>query len=344
MSCINQNFFRAITIVNTVTGVAVTLFAISVLIILFILKKYHLHNQRLKMYLNVFVIIQGVLSAVNVHNFFDEESTQNTYCIVYGLFHNYAIYIQHFMIWWITIDLFRLAVFRIYDVSNKFEVLQIVTTLFFPITFLWIPLVPQINQLLVKYGPDGPICDMQIFDYSNCERILPGGLILRLIPLLLFLITFVSLYILTIYKLRNQCNQYEGIYDPSHRKEAEDSIKRMRIVMLFPIVYILFFIPEVIRNFVLYFSEKQTNTAVLSAIYIIVANFRGIFVSVAFVFDRETCGRLKASNMRGAFKRNSLLNSYANSNLYVNYSDSLQHQRTQIKENEVDNQQIINEN
>ena len=324
---------------NIATGAAVTLCAISVLIVLFLLKKYHCHNQRLIMYLNVFVIIQGVLSVVNVHNFFDEKSTQNTFCHVYGLFHNYAIYIQHFMIWWITIDLFLLAVFRIY-VSNKFEVLQIVTTLFLPFTFLWVPLVPQ-NQ--VKYGPDGPICDMQIFDYSNCEKILSGGLIIRLIPLLLFLITFVSLYIITIIKLRNQCNQYEGIYNPSHRKEAEDSIKRMRIVMLFPIVYILFFIPEVIRNFVVYVSEKQTYT-VLSAIYIIVANFRGIFVSVAFVFDPETCNRLKASKMRCVFKRNSLLNSYANSNLYVNYSDSLRHQRTQIKENEVDNQQIINEN
>ena len=325
---------------NIATGAAVTLCAISVLIVLFLLKKYHFHNQRLIMYLNVFVIIQGILSAVNVHNFFDEESTQNTFCNVYGLLHNYAIYIQHFMIWWITIDLFLLAVFRIY-VSNKFEVLQIVTTLVFPITFLWVPLVPQIDQ--VKYGPDGPICDMQIFDYSNCEQILSGGLILRLIPLLLFMITFVSLYIIAIIKLRNQSNQYEGIYDPSHRKEAEDLIKRMRIVMLFPIVYLLFFIPEVIRNFVLYFSEKQTYI-VLSAIYIIVANFRGIFVSVAFVFDPETCGRLKASNMRGVFKRNSLLNSYANSNMYVNYSDSLRHQRTQIKENEVDNQQINNEN
>ena len=342
MSCINQKFFRAITIVNIVTGAAVTLCAISVLIVLlFVLKKYHFHRQRLIMYLNVFVIIQGVLSVVNVHNFFDEKSTQNTYCNVYGLFHNYAIYIQHFMIWWITIDLFRLAVFRIHDVSYKFEVLQIVTTLVFPFTFLWVPLVPQIDQ--VKYGPDGPICDMQIFDSSNCERILSVGLIVRLIPLLLFLITFVSLYIITIIKLRNQCNQYEGIYNPFHRKEAEDSIKSMRIVMLFPIVYILFFIPEVIRNFVLYFSEKQTYT-VLSAIYIIVANFRGIFVSVAFAFDPETCSRLKASKMRCVFKRNSLLNSYANSNLYVNYSDSLRHQRTQIKENEVDNQQIINEN
>lgn len=341
MNCTDDKQFRdfqIITGLSIFTGILTVICGIIVLTVLILFKKYHFHGQRLIMYLNVCVIIQGIVSATNVNTLLPEavnlEAIQDsTLCSVYGFLNNYAIHIQLFMIWWITIDIFLLSVFRIH-VSNKFEMVQIFTTFFLPLTFLWIPLVPQINQ----YGPDGPICDIQIIDYSSCERIYTGAatvVVLRLIPLVLSMITIISLYIIVILKLKKERNQYKGVYDPSHQKEVDDLIKRTRVLLAYPIIYFLFSIPNVIKHFSEFFNNEQTLIAFF-ALSVLASNLRGIAISLAFTFDCVTLGRLKTLNMISLWhsQRNSaIINSYADSNLYLSYGDSLDAKEYKAKNN-----------
>ena len=330
--------FQIITGLSIFTGVLTVICGIIVLTVLILFKKYHFHNQRLIMYLNVCVIIQGIVSATNVNTLLpaavDLEAIQDsTLCSVYGFLNNYAIYIQLLMIWWITIDIFLLSVFRIH-VSNKFEMVQIFTTFFLPLTFLWIPLLSQINQ----YGPDGPICDIQIIDYSSCERIHTGTVtwvVLRLIPLVLSMITIISLYIIVIVKLKKERNQYKGVYDPSHQKEVDDLIKRTRVLLAYPIIYFLFSIPNVIKHFSEFFNNEQEFIAFF-ALSVLASNLRGAAISLAFTFDCATLGRLKTLNMISLWhsQRNSaIINSYADSNLYMSYGDSLDAKEYKAKNN-----------
>ena len=339
MNCTDDKRFREfqiITILSISTGVLTVICGIIVLTVLILFKKYHFHNQRLIMYLNVCVIFQGIVSATNNVNTLlpEAEAIQDSQlCSVYGFLNNYAIYLQLFMILWIIIDIFLLSVFHIH-VSNKFEMVQIFTTFFLPLTFLWIPLVSQINQ----YGPDGPICDIQIIDYSSCERIHTGTVtwvVLRLIPLVLFMITIISLYIIVIVKLKKERNQYKGVYDPSHKKEVDDLIKRTQVLLAYPIIYFLFSIPNIIKHFSEVFNNEQKFIAFF-ALSVLASNLRGTAISLAFTFDCVTLGRLKTLNMISLWhsqKNSAIINSYADSNLYMSYGDSLDGKEYKAKNN-----------
>ena len=166
--------YNAYAVLNIVFGFVACFSAIFVLAILLLLDKHLFYNQRILIYLNISVILGGLVSITSINPFLSRGMpTRSTYCTINGFMYNWSILSQLIMIWWITIDVFRLTTHKkiLQYPGYKLEIVLVIIVFFFPPLVLWIPALPQIDI----YGPDGPLCDIQSLNYTTCDKIeIPG--------------------------------------------------------------------------------------------------------------------------------------------------------------------------
>ena len=184
---------------NILMGFVACFLGTFVLSVLFMLDKHLFYYQRLIIYLNVSVILGGLVSITSINPFLVDDSgelTKSTFCTINGYLFNWSILTQHVLIWWMSIDAFILSMRNIRSLKpqnsiSTIEIIAVLAAFLVPPLLLSIPALPSIDQ----YGPDGPLCDIQKFDFIKCEPILLGYILLciyRFLPFSLSIIVLLS--------------------------------------------------------------------------------------------------------------------------------------------------------
>ncbi len=322
--------YNAYAVLNIVFGLVACLFGTFVLAILFLLDKHLFYNQRILIYLNISVILGGIVSITSINPFLSHGTpTRSTYCTINGFMYNWSILSQLIIIWWITIDVFRLtANTKILKIPGyKLEVILVMVAFLLPPMILWIPALPQIDA----YGPDGPLCDIQTLNYTTCEIILVPGYVglavYRVLPFLCSLIVLSSLLIIGMFKLRKElgkslfCNPQQG---------EVSLIRRSAIhLQIYPLLFFIFSIAPSI-HFIVRAANVQDGWIILTTyfFYIVGNNLRSITLSLAFVYNKDTRVSFRSMTtvrtLREFFKINSNpVTPYNNDpSLYVSQGDS----------------------
>ena len=304
------------------TGFISALCSVIVLIILRGLKKHYFHTQRLIMYLHISVVIRGTISVIDFNTFL--SSDDSPYCTICGFMENYIVFIQLIVIWWIVLDLFLMSMCHFY-VQWKFEVIQVLSTFVVPLLFVWIPLIPGLDF----YGYNGAFCGIRNIDYETCtvnDAGYLGYLFMRLLPLAFSLIAIIMLYVVVLIKLKYESRQYKGIFDPNHRIEVEELIKKARVLQIYPLIYFFFNIFPVIYT-VAVFKEPRKFHIILEIFAILGWNLQGVAIAMAYALDKKTVLRMKAYCLKCIWinrtERSNTIKTYCSSSMYVNFGDSV---------------------
>ncbi len=326
--------YQAYAIVNVILGVAVCVLGSFVLTVLFLLDKHLFYYQRLIIYLNVSVIFGGVVSVMSINPFLPD--TESTFCTVNGVLFNWSILTQYIIIWWISIEAFKLSMRKIslHTESSKpssIEVVILLVAFFLPLLFVWIPALPSIN----RYGPDGPLCDLVKFNYTDCKRLDEVYLIIafyRLIPLSLSLVVFPILFLISVLKFKIDSKKRLHHLECQQQHSEVFSIKHLALqLQLYPVLYVMFSIAPLLFYVV---DSHLEHYFIVYMLVIIINNLRGIVVSSMSAFDKDTRSRLTKARISNTLKRlvrfdqashggNYRPFSYNRSNLYTSYGDSL---------------------
>ena len=311
-----------LAVINMTTGSISALCSVIVLVILIRLKKHYFHTQRLIMYLHISVVIRGIISLIDFNAFLSTDDSP--YCTFCGFMQSYVIFIQLIAIWWIVLDLFLMSMCHFY-VQWKFEVIQVLSTFVVPLLFVWIPLIPELDF----YGYNGAFCGIRNINYETCtvnNAGYLGYLLMRLLPLTVSLIAIIILYVVVLIKLKHESRQYKGIYDPNHRIEVEELIKKARVLQIYPLIYFFFNIFPVIYAVVV-FKEPRKFHIILEIFAILGWNLQGVAIAMAYALDKKTVLRIKTSCLKcfwiNKTERSSTIKTYCSTSMYVSYGDSI---------------------
>ena len=331
--------YRAYAVVNIVMGFVASALGATVLMVLFLLDKHLFYYQRLIIYLNIAVIFGGVVSMISVNPFLsdgDGAPTKSTFCTINAILFNWSTDSQHLIIWWVSIEVFRLGLSRTSLATNrlitKIEVVLILVTFFLPPLLLWIPAIPSVNQ----YGPDGPVCDIERFDYSSCERSISGYILVaiyKFIPWTVLLILLPILLIINACRIQKDFRRIRGS-NCQHQREIVNIRQTALQLLVFPFLYIAFSVVPalyyIVDSTLENTSANKSTRYVLVFLNLLIRNFRGISVSLGFAFDKDTRSRLRIAGLLFSFrklvgKEKSIVpySQYNESNLYTSYGDSL---------------------
>lgn len=339
-SCFTKESARvhvAYAAVNIFLGLTVCIVAVSLLAILFLLKKHIFYYQRLFIYLNVSVISSSIVSIISFRPmlYYDDIPDKSSYCTILGYLYTSSSLSQYIIVWWISFALFKLGLLRITpspqnSITYK-EVMVLLLAFFLPPLLLWIPALPNINQ----YGPNGPLCDIQTFDYVCCESVLPGRLFNGFIRILPLMISFVVLLILF---MINLCRIQFKLYRYDQSNQSSNSVQRLQEIIktkqkvvqlqVCPLVYIgLSLIPAVYYTIDANTDEHFVISYILYFLDIIIINFRGIALFTVLAFDKDTLQRLKKTILFSKpLKKEEVATQpcyYNVSHLHLSYGDSL---------------------
>ena len=326
--CNDEFKFKIIAGINITTGLVSSITATILLLFMLYLRKYHFHPQRLIMYLNVTVIIQGFASVININTFFTSE-LQDTlevinYCSFCGFIEQYSLYLQLLIILWIITDLFLMAVFHFYA-SSKFEIIQVLSTLLLPLILVWVPLING------SYGNTGPMCNIKYVDMDSCQTDKVGYyflIFIRFVPQGVSMVYILVLYLLTLLRLQREKHHYKGIYDPHHIKDVQELMRKFRALQAYPVIYFMFTIFGVVFAAV-EFNQPQTIHPYLQTLAILSVNLQGIAIALAYVIESKTCSRMYIACRKCCISkgnkslRSASIHTYYTQSMYVSYTDSL---------------------
>ena len=324
--------FKAYAVVNVLMGIVACFLATFVLSILFLLGKHFFYYQRLIMYLNVSVILGGIVAIISINPFLTDDSgilAQSTFCTINGYLFNWSILTQSILIWWISVDTFIMSMRNniLFEPRNSISVIEIVAvliTFLLPPLLLWVPALPTINQ----YGPDGPFCDIQKYDYERCEKMKLGYVLLgvyRLLPLIISIIILPALVVISVVKIKMDLKkiQYNTLND-CQRHEIAKTKHTVLQLQVYPLLYVIFSAVPVIYFIADADLDHLISKYILYFLYLLIGNFRAIAVSLAFAFDSDTRSRLKKMNLiLFRVSDENRVHSIHQRNLTTSYGDSL---------------------
>ena len=346
---------------NILMGFVACFLGTFVLSVLFMLDKHLFYYQRLIIYLNVSVILGGLVSITSINPFLVDDSgelTKSTFCTINGYLFNWSILTQHVLIWWMSIDAFILSMRNIRSLKpqnsiSTIEIIAVLAAFLVPPLLLSIPALPSIDQ----YGPDGPLCDIQKFDFIKCEPILLGYILLciyRFLPFSLSIIVLPILFIISTIKIQREIKRTQ--IDTGNNCQYQEVVNTKHTALqlqMYPLLYVIFSVVPGIY-FVADIGSRQRHVPklVIYFLYILIRNFRGIAVSLAFSLDKDTRSRLRKTNVSYAIKmfarsrvrKNQVIHSYSNErNLYTSYGDSLDaKQMRAVRWHQIDKHNYVN--
>ena len=275
---------------NMILGVSGIVVAGGVLMIMGFLKKHQLHTNRLVMYLNVGILIQGVVSALGFNSIIagdDLSFYSSSYCSALGFLNNYAVLIQLVVIEWIMIDVFLKTALDLYT-KKAFEIIQVCSAFLGPALILWIPLLPGIRA----YGSHEGLCDIKLVNYTDCTRHNPG-FIVSLVACLIQVVALafsIFLYAITINKLKVEQKEKkcESVCQTHIQHEIDQLRKRTHRLLFYPVVFFIFSVPGWLDMF-LHDSIPLLYVYFLLIIQVTCLNLRGIVISITFTFTTDIC-------------------------------------------------------
>ena len=333
-ACSNSSiaFSQAMAGLSIALASAVIVFSsLALLVTAGFLKKYHFHVQRLVMYLNSAVVLQGVstlASGIAVIHIItsNNEDTNNSLCVASAYLFNFSLGMEIILIGWITLDILLMAGFSLFT-NKKMEVIQLLTAMLVPMSVVWIPI------LWGNYNVIDGRCDIVTHDQVNCTKDLSGFtlfLLLRLLPCSILLVVAFTMYIVIFFLLRRSSRSH-CTTDYNKIEEVARLQRKVRVLVGYPVIYMAFYLVPSLLQFILEYAlpfdevmEVNVSNAFV-AIVVLMQNIGAILISVAFLFDKETSKRLCQCNQLGFWKN--VMNSRDRGETvaipYVSLSDSL---------------------
>lgn len=316
---------------NSALASVVTVCAfLSLLVTAVFLKKYRFHVQRLVMYLNGCIFLQGISSildgvAVILITVSTSGDTNSLLCMASAYLFNHSLWMEVIMIWWITLDLLLMAVFSLFT-NRKMELIQLATAMLIPMSILWVPF------LFDSYGIIDGRCDLITLDTLNCSSTSDGFtvfLLFRLLPFFLLLVVIFAMYIIIFCQLHKSRNKHRGM-DNNSMGEVTKLRGKVRVLIGYPVIYAFFYLLPSFLQFTVEYSlsvSSMDTSSRLSVVLIvtIMQNVGAILISISFTFDRETCRHLRRYNIAGFWKNRMSSRGRVETMLipYVSWGDSL---------------------
>lgn len=266
-----------------------------VVFIIVLFKKYHFFSQRLILNIAVAAMIHALSYTTARINYYTVREIDDPYCYFGGLFNHYTAAVELISIWFTTINIFSVGMFR--RNISKFEPAYYVCTYALPLLWFWVPIYLQ------AYGTAGGWCGIKRLD-AGCQ-------LFELSDDIQFGIWFVPLYISTVIiivmlvavaiKLFRDMRQWSGRFDPVAETAKVALQNEIRPLIIYPVIYLLLntfsFVSQINRAIN---PNSTTAATVLAYLRVVTSPFRGAFIALVFALDRDTRSRLTAARCKTA--------------------------------------------
>lgn len=265
--------------------------AVVGLIVLF--RKYSFFSQRLVLNIAVAAMVHSLSYTTARVNFYTVRKIDDPYCYFGGIFNHYTAAVELISIWFTTINIFSVGMFR--RNISKFEPAYYVTTYALPLLWFWVPV------WLRAYGTTGGWCGIKILD-ADCEAFLPSAYIqfgIWFVPLYVSTAVFIIMLVAVAIKFLRSTRKWRGRFDPVAEAARQALKNEVRPLIVYPILYLLLntfsFVSQIYRAI---YPESPSN--VLPYLRVLTSPLRGAFIAVVFALDKDTRSRLNVPHCKTA--------------------------------------------
>ena len=280
---------------------------IFVICLIFLLKKHYFFIQRMILYHSLAVLFRSLSTALRLHRLgYETESTVlDTLCTISAFTGQVTLWVLIMDSLVITFTLLMSAVFH-KNVAHL-EGLYIVLIFVFPFTFNWIPFIDN------TYGRFGAWCWIRTVNYDDCSEH-QFGAILRIIlwnvPFISTNILLTPIYLFTLAYVARQrcCKTGKDMYNPEMERLKKYLNKEVWPLLFFPLGVIFFNLFPVING--IYGSANANPSYTLWVLHAIFSPLQGGYVTLVYLFDRDTCKRLTYRNVKSTVRSRDAVREY----------------------------------
>ena len=251
-------------------------------------KEYHKFVQRLMLYLMITGFAYGVaiaLEEVPVRHKDDDvvvKKGQKGLCAAFGYISKTTSWIFYMVIFWITIYLFLLAVFKYSIKKRKHEICGIIISLALPLTLTWIPFIHN------KYGLAGLWCWIKLTS-EDCHHKKLGFIYQSTLDYgpeaLLLLFTSVSYVLIIIVLCKHRMSSTGGVQSSIYRQALKEALPLLAYPIIYGAIYIL-----MVANPIYYAlsSSKNKPSYPLWQLHALAIPMRVLLPALAFLLHPNT--------------------------------------------------------
>lgn len=312
LSCLQRGFYDDLTIYTVLLTINGILFATSCVCIAFMIaimilfKKYYFFTQRLILYVALSSFVYSFFNIINVfarHAFLSE--TVRDLCSAFG-------FISQITYWWVFMSVTFIVVDIVIKVifsrgTEKLELMYILATVLFPLTFSWIPFI------FSAYGPAGTSCWIRDRKYEDCTYFKKGAILrfsLYYVPLYLMLILLTIFLGITLWVNHQRQKQWTLQSNQQIITAQKIVAKEVRSLFAYPVIFIVTnVIPFAYRIYDLFVSANNDEESqdyvytILALLTIVVFGVQGVIITIVFTLDPETRKKLTVVEIRAAVRR-----------------------------------------
>lgn len=285
--------FKIIAGLRAAVGFVSFLCCAGVIVIIVLFKKYSFFSQRLILNIAVAAMVHSLSYTTARVNYYTVREIDDPYCYFGGLFNHYTAAVELISIWFTTINIFSVGMFR--RNISKFEPAYYVTTYALPLLWFWVPI------WLGAYGTSGGWCGIKRLD-ADCRPFGPNTYIqfgIWFVPLYISTAVIIIMLIAVAVKFLRNIRQWHGRFDPLAEAAKQALKNEIRPLIIYPILYLLLntfsFVSQIYRA--LYPKSPST---VLPYLRVLTSPLRGAFIALVFALDKDTRARLNPAQCKTA--------------------------------------------
>ena len=297
-SLFDHKKFLIVTTVGMISGSVSSMACLSAFFIIILFKKWQTFGQRFILYLMISTTLISLGTVLRVA--FSNNNVNTTYrgfCAFAGFANQVEVWMIINTTTAITIYVFLGIVCN--KLTEKFEILYILSIFVLPLVFNWIPFINN------TYGLAGPWCWIRNVDVNSCERLVFGQALqlgLWYVPVYIILTFWFLLYLAILCKLRGNSKRWKGIANDvdDHRNKIFKS--ETLYLLVYPIIDFIMYTPFLIARIVGWADPVHPVPDALLYIAIIFFSLQGGVTALAFMLGSDTRQRLRWSHIRAALK------------------------------------------
>ena len=285
--------FKILAGLRASVGLVSFLCCAAVVFIILLFKKYSFFSQRLILNIAVAAMVHSLSYTTARVNYYTVREIDDPYCYFGGVFNHYTAAVELISIWFTTINIFSVGMFR--RNIAKFEPAYYVATYSLPLLWFWVPI------WLKAYGTTGGWCGIKSLD-TNCQSFQPGYYIqfgIWFAPLYISTGIIIIMLIAVAIKFLRNIRQWKGRYNPVADAAREALKNEIRPLIIYPILYLLLntfsFVSQIYRAI-----NPHSPSTVLPYLRVLTSPFRGAFIAVVFALDKDTRSKLSLAHFKSA--------------------------------------------
>lgn len=263
----------------------------AVIFVIVLFKKYSFFSQRLILNIAVAAMVHSLSYTTARVNYYTVREIDDPYCYFGGIFNHYTAAVELISIWFTTINIFSVGIFR--RNISKFEPAYYVTTYTLPLLWFWVPV------WLKAYGTTGGWCGIKILDV-DCQPFRPSAYIqfgIWFIPLYVSTAVILLMLVAVAIKFVRSLHRWHGRFDPVADAAKQALKNEISPLIIYPILYLLLntfsFVSQIHRAL-----NPNTRSVVLPYLRVLTSPFRGAFIAVVFALDKDTRTRLNPTHCK----------------------------------------------